>query len=87
MSNDFKVFKKKFFVLVFITFFIFSARNIVRLDSEYEKYAYNPFIDSKFKFIGGDEEFYFRYNNHIENHKKIYKVLKLFGKEIILFNK
>ncbi len=87
MSNDFKVFKKKFLILLFITFFIFSARNIVRLDNEYEKYSYNPLIDSKFKFIGGGKEFYFRYNNHIENHKKIYKVLKFFGKEVILFNK
>ena len=81
------MFMKKVFVLLLITLFLFSFRNIMRLNKEYEKYSYNLFVDSKFKFIGGNEDFYFRYNNHIEKHKKIYKVLNFVGKKIILFHK
>ena len=84
---NFKEYQKKIFVLLFITLLIFSSRNITRLNYEYEKYSYNLFINSKFKFIGGNENFYFRYNNHIENHKKTYKVLNFANIKIILFHK
>ena len=43
------------------------------------------FTNSKFKFIGGNENFYFRYNNHIENHKKTYKVLNFANKKLYYF--
>ncbi len=84
---NFKEYQKKVFILLFITLFIFSSRNIIRLNYEYENYSYNLFTNSKFKFIGGNENFYFRYNNHIENHKKTYKVLNFANKRIILFHK
>lgn len=84
---NFTEYQKKIFVLLFITLFIFSLRNMIRLNYEYEKYSYNLFTNSKFKFIGGNENFYFRYNNHIENHKKTYKVLNFANKKIILFHK
>ena len=84
---NFREYQKKIFVLLLITLFIFSSRNIIRLNHEHEKYSYNLLTNSKFKFIGGNENFYFRYNNHIENHKKTYKILNFANKKIILFHK
>ena len=84
---NFKKYQKKVFIILFITLFIFSSRNIIRLNYEYEKYSYNLFTNSQFKFIGGNENFYFRYNNHIENHKKTYRVLNFANKKIILIHK
>ena len=68
MNKFYRVSKKDNYLL-FITLFIFSLRNMIRLNYEYEKYSYNLFTNSKFKFIGGNEIF-IEYNNHIENHKK-----------------
>ncbi|MDC1112490.1 hypothetical protein OAS43_01645 [Candidatus Pelagibacter sp.] len=87
MDIKFEVFIKKAFLLFFITLLLFTVRNVSRLNDEYKKYNYNPFNDSKFKFIGGNEGFYLRYNKHIENHNKTYKFINLLGKELILFKR
>ena len=34
----------------------------MRIEKEYAKYNYNPYQNSKYKFIGGDKEYHFRHN-------------------------
>ena len=51
-----------------ITTAIFIFRNSIRLDKEYKNYSYNPIKSTNYKFIGGNEEFFFRYQDHIDKN-------------------
>ncbi len=77
-------FNKKALTLIAITIIIFWGRNISRLHKEYKFYSYNPLLNSKFQFHGGDEKFYFRYNEHMKNHISKYPKIKFLGKSIII---
>ena len=77
----------KALVLVLVVTTIFITRNTSRLINENKLYDYNPFKDSHYKFIGGDENFYFRYNKYLQD-KKNYSFVNFLGKnKIILKNK
>ena len=71
-----------------ITSIIFIGRNVIRLKKEYIQYSYNPIHNLNFLFIGGDKDFYFRYNKHIKENISKYQKVTILGKEMtILTNK
>ena len=80
-------FIKKATILILITFIIFLGRNLIRLNKEYNHYAYNPFNNPNFKFIGGDKKFYFRYNEIMSKNMLSYDKVNFFGKTILVIKK
>ena len=74
-------FNQKALILILITIIIFCGRNISRLNNEYKLYSYNPFVSTKFQF---NEEFYFRYNKHINENIENYQRMKFLGKSFII---
>jgi len=84
---SYKTYYMKGLVLVLVVTTIFITRNTSRLINENKLYDYNPFKDSHYKFIGGDVNFYFRYNKHLQD-KRNYSSLNFLGiNKIILKNK
>ncbi len=77
-------FFNKTIVLVFIVGLIFIGRNISRLNKEYNAYKYDIFKDIKYKFIGGDKKFYYRYQKIISDSKIENNYINFFGKKILV---
>ena len=77
-------FKKKSVILVLLTLLIFFGRNLTRLDKEYKLYNYNIFESMNYKFIGGDKDFYFRYNDILDKKEFNHKYISIFGKKILI---
>lgn len=75
-------------IIILITICIFITRNTIRIHKEYRVYDYNPLKNTNFKFIGGNKQFYFRYNNLInENFDKYQNINFLgFSKKVIILN-
>ena len=65
---------------------IFVTRNTSRLINENKLYDYNLFKDSRYKFIGGDVNFYFRYNKYMQD-KRNYSFVNFLGKNFIILEK
>ena len=84
---DFKIFKKKAFILIIVTIIIFSFRNIHRLSKEYAKYEYNPIIDLNYKFIGASADFHYRYNKRLREKFSNYNSFKFLGKKFIYLSR
>ena len=84
INFDSKVFFRKASFLILITIVIFLGRNIARINKEYNNYKYNPFINTNYKFIGGDEKFYLRYNEHMKNNIFKYPKVNFLGKSFII---
>ena len=83
LDFDLKIFCKKASFLILITVIVFLGRNISRLHKEYNNYKYNPLINTNYKFIGGDEKFYLRYNEHMKKNIHDYPKINIFVKEIV----
>ena len=85
---DKKTFLRKSIMIIMITLTIFLARNVKRIHKEFKYYGYNPLKNPNYKFIGGDKNFYFRYNNIINNNKLNYKKINFIGiSNIVLIDK
>lgn len=84
---NYKVFQKKAFILIIVTIIIFSFRNIHRLSKEYSKYEYNPLINLNYKFIGANEDYHYRYNQHIKEKFSNYNSFKILGKKFIYLSR
>ena len=80
------VFFKKAIALILIVNFIFIGRNVSRLHKEYSAYEYNIFKDIRYKFIGGDKNFYYRYQKFISDKKVKNNYVNFFGKKVLLIN-
>ena len=78
------IFKKKALILITVGLLIFLGRNISRLDNEFKVYNYNIFKDLKYKFIGGDENYYLRYDKLLKKKEFKYEYIKIFGKKILM---
>jgi len=77
-------FRKKAIIFVMISLVIFLGRNILRLNKEYNVYNYDIFKSMNYKFIGGDRDYYFRYEKLI-NEKNFNHEYKVFlGKKILV---
>ena len=84
LQISFDDYYKKTLILVLVVVTIFISRNAQRLINENKLYRYNILENLNYKFIGGDKNYYFRYNNHIkENEENLPK--KLFWKRNINF--
>ena len=83
-----KISEKKFYsrslILILITLVIFLYRNSLRLEKEYNQYNYVFFKNVKYKFIGGDEDFYFRYSNKMRNELNNFNKINILGKNFII---
>ncbi len=77
-------FRKKAIILVMISLVIFFGRNILRLNKEYNVYNYNIFKDMNYKFIGGDRDYYFRYEKLINEKDFNYEYKVFLGKKILV---
>ena len=67
---------------------VFISRNTQRLINENKLYDYNIIENLNYKFIGGDENFYFRYNNYFKDNRDKINQKNYFGKKfLILSNK
>ena len=73
------IYLRKTYILISITLIVFLSRNISRINNEYKNYGYNPIKNTNFQFIGGDEDFYFRYNHIIKKKMNNYKELNFLG--------
>ena len=80
------VFFKKAIALILIVNFIFIGRNVSRLHKEYSAYEYNIFKDIRYKFVGGDKNFYYRYQKFISDKKVKNNYVNFFGKKVLLIN-
>ena len=67
-----------------ISILIFLGRNILRLNKEYNVYNYNIFTNMKYKFIGGDKDYYFRYEKMINEKNFNYEYKSFLGKKILV---
>tara|TARA_B100000989_G_scaffold206306_1_gene156283 strand:+ start:4888 stop:6516 length:1629 start_codon:yes stop_codon:yes gene_type:complete len=85
LNLEFKDYYKRTLILVLVVATIFIARNTSRLINENKLYGYNILKNPNYKFIGGDENFYYRYDKHFKN-KKNYSFINFFGKKIIILN-
>ncbi|MDC3090206.1 hypothetical protein OA346_03050 [Candidatus Pelagibacter sp.] len=81
---EWNLYKKKALVLITIGLLVFLGRNISRLNKEYKVYNYNIFKDIKYKFIGGDENFYLRYDKFLKKKEFKYEYIHFFGKKILI---
>ena len=79
-----KILASKSKVIISISIIIFIGRNIDRLTNEFKLNNYNPLKNSKFLFIGGNQEFYFRYNDLMKKNQNDYKFLKVLSKKIYI---
>ena len=77
-------FRKKAIIFVMITLVIFLGRNILRLNKEYNVYNYNIFKNMNYKFIGGDRDYYFRYEKLINDKDFNYEYKVFLGKKILV---
>jgi len=77
-------FRKKAIIFVMITLVIFLGRNILRLNKEYNVYNYNIFKNMNYKFIGGDRDYYFRYEKLINDKDFNYEYKVILGKKILV---
>lgn len=84
---DFEIFKRKALLLIIISAVIFSYRNFDRLYFEYNNYDYNPLVSLNYRFIGGDEKFYFRYNSRLKKKYKNYNSFQFLNKNFIYLNR
>ena len=87
INLKYKQFFKKSLILIGITVIIFTSRNIQRLEKEMSQYTYKPLKNYHYKFIGGDEKFYLRYNLYIEKNSKNFDRINIVGKNITIINK
>ena len=71
-------------ILVTVVLIIFLGRNLSRLQSENQKYNYNIFLDTNYKFIGGDKNYYLRYNKRIQNKNFNLEYKKFIFKNILI---
>ena len=77
-------FLKRASLVIFLTILIFISRNGLRINDEYNKYNYNPLINSNYQFIGGDKDFHFRYNKQFKEFDKKYPRFNFLGKVIYI---
>jgi len=80
----FKDFTNRAFLIITVTLLIFILRNGIRLNDEFMKYNYNPLINTNYKFIGGDKNFYLRYNNLFKKFETEYPWFNFLGKKIYI---
>ncbi len=82
MNYDF--FFKRSLVLIFVTIIIFCSRNLSRLNNEYSLYNFSPIKNTNYKFIGGDKDFYYRYDTFLEENLNNFKTLEIIGKKFLI---
>ncbi len=88
LELKFKDYYKKSLILVLVVITVFISRNTQRLINENKLYDYNIIENLNYKFIGGDENFYFRYNNYFKDNRDKINQKNYFGKKfLILSNK
>lgn len=83
LQIEYESFLKISTILILISLVVFVGRNFSRLDKELNLYKYEPLKNSNFHFIGGDEDFYFRYNIKINKNLSNYPRINIFGIELI----
>ncbi len=77
-------FLKRASILILITIIIFIGRNVARINKEFKVYDYNFFENMNYKFIGGDKDFYFRYDKILSEKKFDHDYIEFFGKKILI---
>ena len=77
----------KSIILVTVVLIIFLGRNLSRLQSENQKYNYNIFLNTNYKFIGGNKEYYLRYNKRIQDKTFNFEYKKFIFKNILIIKK
>ena len=85
LKLNFDEYFKKTLILVLVVVTIFISRNTQRLINENKLYDYNILKNPNYKFIGGDKNFYFRYNNSIKENIDKINQKNYFGKKILIF--
>ena len=81
---DFKKYSKVAFALLLVTCSIFITRNALRIEKEIVKYDYEPLKSLKYKFIGGNKEYYFRHNIQMRENINDIDSKNFFGKKIYI---
>jgi hypothetical protein len=83
-SISWKKYLRKCMILIFITSSIFVYKNFLRLYQENNKYDYNVFKNPNYKFIGGDKNFYYRYQKKLNDKNFNYEYKNIFFKKILI---
>ena len=82
-----KEFIKKTKILLAVTLIVFLSRNINRLINELDRYDYNPLRNTNYKFIGGDQNFHFRFNRLMRDNIENYNSIEFLNKNIYILTK
>ncbi len=86
LKLNFDDYYKKTLILVLVVVTIFISRNTQRLINENKLYDYNILKNPNYKFIGGDKNFYFRYNNHMKEDRDKINQKNYFGKKVLILS-
>lgn len=81
LKINYDFFIRRSFILILIVVNIFLIRNVMRLNNENSLYGYNPLKNTNYKFIGGDEDFHYRYNKFITERLENFKTIEVIGKK------
>ena len=84
LKINYDFFIRRSFILILIVINIFLIRNLMRLNDENSLYGYNPVKNSNYKFIGGDENFYYRHNKYISEKLENFETIEFIGKKIFI---
>ena len=84
LDIDYNFFIRRSIILLLIVINIFFIRNLIRLNDENSLYGYNPIKSTNYKFIGGDKDFYYRYNKLIKDNYESFKTIEFIGKKKII---
>ena len=84
LDIDYNFFIRRSIILLLIVINIFFIRNLIRLNDENSLYGYNPIKSTNYKFIGGDKDFYYRYNKLIKDNYESFKTIEFIGKKNII---
>ena len=87
LKIDYKKFLKRSAIIVSITLVVFFARNFHRLEKENSLYGFNPILNTNYQFIGGNEDFYYRYNTFISNNIINFETINVIGKKVFIIKK
>ena len=87
LKIDYKYFLKRSLIIVTITLIVFFVRNLDRLDKEKSLYGFDPLHNTNYKFIGGNENFYYRYSAFMSDNTINFETINLIGKKVFIIKK
>ena len=87
LKINYEYFLKRSLIIISITLVVFFVRNFNRLDKENSLYGFDPIHNTNYQFIGGNEDFYYRYSTFINNNIMNFETINVIGKKVFIIKK